>query len=103
VSAWIAQLCHRPPSTALAVPEVPLTEVGGVACPSAFKPQQTAFPVPAWIAQTWESPTPIELAVPEVPLTEAGGVDWSSAHVKTGKTWAEVATTLPEDYNDKKK
>jgi nitrate reductase gamma subunit len=30
------------------------------------------------------------------------GVDWSAAHVKTGKTWAEVATTLPED-DDKKK
>jgi nitrate reductase gamma subunit len=25
------------------------------------------------------------------------GVDWSAAHVGTGKTWAEVATTLPED------
>jgi hypothetical protein len=25
------------------------------------------------------------------------GVDWSAAHVRTGKTWAEVATTLPED------
>jgi nitrate reductase gamma subunit len=25
------------------------------------------------------------------------GVDWSAAHTRTGKTWAEVATTLPED------
>jgi nitrate reductase gamma subunit len=25
------------------------------------------------------------------------GVDWSAAHVGTGRTWAEVATTLPED------
>jgi nitrate reductase gamma subunit len=25
------------------------------------------------------------------------GVDWSAAHVGTGKTWAEVATTLPGD------
>jgi nitrate reductase gamma subunit len=25
------------------------------------------------------------------------GVDWSAAHARTGKTWAEVATTLPED------
>jgi nitrate reductase gamma subunit len=25
------------------------------------------------------------------------GVDWSAAHVRTGKTWAEVATTLPEE------
>lgn len=25
------------------------------------------------------------------------GVTWSAAHVGTGKTWAEVATTLPED------
>jgi nitrate reductase gamma subunit len=25
------------------------------------------------------------------------GVDWSAPHAKTGKTWAEVATTLPED------
>lgn len=24
------------------------------------------------------------------------GVDWSAEHVKTGKTWAEVATTLPK-------
>jgi hypothetical protein len=25
------------------------------------------------------------------------GVDWSAAHTRTGKTWAQVATTLPED------
>jgi hypothetical protein len=25
------------------------------------------------------------------------GVDWSADHVRTGKTWAEVATTLPDD------
>jgi nitrate reductase gamma subunit len=25
------------------------------------------------------------------------GVDWSAAHARTGKTWAEVATTLPKD------
>ena len=25
------------------------------------------------------------------------GIDWSAAHARTGKTWAEVATTLPED------
>jgi nitrate reductase gamma subunit len=25
------------------------------------------------------------------------GVDWSAAHVRTGKTWAEVATNLPDD------
>ena len=25
------------------------------------------------------------------------GVDWSAAHTRTGKTWGEVATTLPED------
>jgi nitrate reductase gamma subunit len=25
------------------------------------------------------------------------GVDWSAAHARTGKTWAEVATTLPEN------
>jgi nitrate reductase gamma subunit len=25
------------------------------------------------------------------------GVDWSAAHVRTGKTWAEVATKLPEE------
>jgi len=25
------------------------------------------------------------------------GVDWSAAHTRTGKTWAEVATTLPKD------
>jgi nitrate reductase gamma subunit len=25
------------------------------------------------------------------------GVDWSAPHARTGKTWAEVATTLPED------
>jgi len=25
------------------------------------------------------------------------GVDWSAEHVRTGKTWAEVATTLPEE------
>jgi nitrate reductase gamma subunit len=25
------------------------------------------------------------------------GVDWSAPHVQTGKTWAEVATTLPDD------
>jgi nitrate reductase gamma subunit len=25
------------------------------------------------------------------------GVDWSAAHTRTGKTWAEVATNLPED------
>lgn len=25
------------------------------------------------------------------------GVHWSAEHVQTGKTWAEVATTLPED------
>lgn len=25
------------------------------------------------------------------------GVDWSAEHVQTGKTWAEVATTIPEE------
>ena len=25
------------------------------------------------------------------------GVHWSAEHVRTGKTWGEVATTLPED------
>jgi nitrate reductase gamma subunit len=25
------------------------------------------------------------------------GVDWSAAHARTGKTWAEVATNLPEE------
>jgi hypothetical protein len=24
------------------------------------------------------------------------GVDWSAEHVQTGKTWGEVATTLPD-------
>lgn len=28
------------------------------------------------------------------------GVAWSAEHVKTGKTWAEVATTLPGDKNN---
>ena len=27
------------------------------------------------------------------------GVDWSAAHVRTGKTWAEVATKLPEEVS----
>ncbi len=30
------------------------------------------------------------------------GVDWSADHVKTGKTWAEVATTLPESEEGSK-
>ena len=25
------------------------------------------------------------------------GVSWSAEHVRTGKTWAEVATTLPDN------
>jgi hypothetical protein len=25
------------------------------------------------------------------------GVDWRAEHVRTGRTWAEVATTLPSD------
>ena len=29
------------------------------------------------------------------------GVDWSAAHIRTGKTWAEVATTIPEDEDKK--
>jgi hypothetical protein len=28
------------------------------------------------------------------------GVDWSAAHVKTGRTWVEVATHLPEKDGD---
>lgn len=30
------------------------------------------------------------------------GVDWSAEHVRTGRTWAEVATTLPENNTKKK-
>ncbi len=30
------------------------------------------------------------------------GVDWSADHVRTGKTWAEVATTLPESEEGSK-
>jgi len=30
------------------------------------------------------------------------GVAWSAPHVQTGKTWAEVATTLPDDLSDRK-
>ncbi len=29
------------------------------------------------------------------------GVDWSASHVRTGRTWAEVATTLPDDEGGK--
>jgi hypothetical protein len=28
------------------------------------------------------------------------GVDWSASHVRTGKTWAEVATTLPAEAKE---
>jgi nitrate reductase gamma subunit len=28
------------------------------------------------------------------------GVDWSAEHVKTGRTWAEIATTLPKKDGD---
>jgi nitrate reductase gamma subunit len=28
------------------------------------------------------------------------GVDWSAGHVRTGKTWAEVATTLPPEAKE---
>ncbi|MFC1564672.1 respiratory nitrate reductase subunit gamma [candidate division KSB1 bacterium] len=31
------------------------------------------------------------------------GVSWSAPHMKTGKTWAEVATNLPEEANNEKK
>ena len=30
------------------------------------------------------------------------GVDWSAEHVRTGKTWAEVATTLPAEAKEDK-
>jgi nitrate reductase gamma subunit len=32
----------------------------------------------------------------------AFGVDWSAQHVRTGKTWAEVATTLPAEAKEDK-
>jgi len=28
------------------------------------------------------------------------GVDWSAKHIQTGKTWAEVATTMPDKADD---
>jgi nitrate reductase gamma subunit len=31
------------------------------------------------------------------------GVSWSAPHMKTGKTWAEVATTFPEEKKNEKK
>ncbi|MFC2085066.1 respiratory nitrate reductase subunit gamma, partial [Bacteroidota bacterium] len=30
------------------------------------------------------------------------GVSWSAPHMKTGKTWAEVATTIPEEKKNEK-
>lgn len=53
VPAWIAQLWKAPAAIADAVPVVPSTEAGGVACPYSFRPQHTTAPVPAWIAQLW--------------------------------------------------
>jgi hypothetical protein len=57
VPAWIAQLWLAPAEIAEALPAVPSTEGGGVACPasssSSLALQQTTAPVPAWIAQAW--------------------------------------------------
>ncbi len=58
----------------VAVPETPLTALGGVAWPLPSKPQQTTLPVPAWIAQLWKRPAVMSVAVPETPLTALGGV-----------------------------
>src|SRR5262245_47016375 len=72
--AAIANVKFPPAAIAEAVPSVPSTEGGGVACPWSFKPQQTTVPLPAWIAQLCPEPTVIAVAVPLVPLTDAGGV-----------------------------
>jgi hypothetical protein len=74
VPAWIAQLWLPPAEIAVAVPETPLTESGGIAWPSMSQPQQTTLPVPAWTAQLWLPPAEIAVAVPETPLTSSGGV-----------------------------
>ncbi len=67
-SVWVP-----PAAIAEAVPSVPSTEGGGVACPR-YEPQQTTAPLPAWIAQLWPLPAAIAEAVPSVPSTEGGGV-----------------------------
>src|SRR5262245_20565781 len=72
--AAIARGCYPPAAIAEAVPAVPSTEGGGVACPSRFQPQQTTAPLPAWIAQLCRPPAAIVKAVPAVPSTEGGGV-----------------------------
>ena len=45
VVAWIAQLVTWPVAIAVAVPLVPFTEAGGVACPCVLSPQHTTAPV----------------------------------------------------------
>ncbi len=47
----------------------------------------------------WDD-TPMEPGSPLADRLAAAlnyGVDWSAGHVRTGKTWAEVATTLPDE------
>jgi hypothetical protein len=73
----MAQLCSEPAAIPVAVPATPFTDVGGVACPLSFLPQQTTALVPAWIAQLCAAlaPPAIAIAVPAIPFTESGGVD----------------------------
>jgi len=46
----------------------------------------------------WEDEPNIKGGKLEAKVKEAlnFGVSWSAPHIQSGKTWAEVATTLPE-------
>jgi hypothetical protein len=74
VPAWMAQAWLEPAAIAAAVPALPFTDGGGVACPTEFSPQQMTAPVAAWIAQLKLSPVATAIAVPAVPSTDGGGV-----------------------------
>jgi hypothetical protein len=51
VPCWIAQFWLSPALIAVAVPDVPSTEAGGVTGPKELGPQQTTAPLSARIAQ----------------------------------------------------